>query len=100
MSVTLAELEREAILNAVREHGTLGAATELGVGKTTIYRKLKEYGVKSVRGPETDGRAAALSTVRSPRFLVLPLSAEEVQAADLVCPKCMTRVILPNEVRP
>jgi DNA-binding NtrC family response regulator len=44
---TLAEMEREAILSAVRTfHGDkLKAAKLLGIGKTTLYRKLKEYGI-------------------------------------------------------
>jgi two-component system response regulator HydG len=44
---TLAELEREAILGAIRTlHGDkLQAAKLLGIGKTTLYRKLKEYGI-------------------------------------------------------
>lgn len=42
----LAALERQAILGAVdRLHGDkLEAAKLLGIGKTTLYRKLKEYG--------------------------------------------------------
>ncbi len=44
---SLAELEREAILAAIRTlHGDkLQAAKLLGIGKTTLYRKLKEYGI-------------------------------------------------------
>jgi two-component system response regulator HydG len=43
----LADLERDAILNAIRMlHGDkLAAARLLGIGKTTLYRKLKEYGI-------------------------------------------------------
>jgi two-component system response regulator HydG len=44
---TLADLERNAILDAIRTlHGDkLQAAKMLGIGKTTLYRKLKEYGI-------------------------------------------------------
>lgn len=44
---TLAELEREAILSAIRtlNGDKLQAARLLGIGKTTLYRKLKEYGI-------------------------------------------------------
>jgi DNA-binding NtrC family response regulator len=44
--VPLADLEKDAILAAVRHtHGDrLQAAKLLGIGKTTLYRKLKEYG--------------------------------------------------------
>ena len=42
---TLAEMEREAILKAIRalNGDKLQAARLLGIGKTTLYRKLKEY---------------------------------------------------------
>jgi len=44
---TLAELERDAILGAIRtlKGDKLLAAKLLGIGKTTLYRKLKEYGI-------------------------------------------------------
>ena len=44
--VPLAELEKRAILQAIEQvHGDkLEAARRLGIGKTTLYRKLKEYG--------------------------------------------------------
>jgi len=43
--VPLAELERQAILRALEYTGgdRLTAATLLGIGRTTLYRKLKEY---------------------------------------------------------
>ena len=45
--VPLAVQERRAILDAIRStHGDkLTAAKLLGIGKTTLYRKLKEYGI-------------------------------------------------------
>jgi DNA-binding NtrC family response regulator len=44
---TLADLEREAIVTAIRtlNGDKLQAARLLGIGKTTLYRKLKEYGI-------------------------------------------------------
>jgi transcriptional regulator with PAS, ATPase and Fis domain len=43
--IPLEEIERRAILQALREAGgdKLAAARLLGIGKTTLYRKLKEY---------------------------------------------------------
>jgi DNA-binding NtrC family response regulator len=43
--VPLAEMERRAIMHALRQTGgdRLAAARLLGIGKTTLYRKLKEY---------------------------------------------------------
>jgi len=44
--IPLSEIERRALVNAVRETGgnKVAAARLLGIGKTTLYRKLKEYG--------------------------------------------------------
>ena len=57
--VPLAELERRALALAVHEAGgnKLVAARLLGIGKTTLYRKLKKYA--AVRVPmDKDGREA------------------------------------------
>ncbi len=45
--ISIAELERQAILGTVRhlKGDKLLAAKLLGIGKTTLYRKLKEYGM-------------------------------------------------------
>jgi DNA-binding NtrC family response regulator len=45
---TLEEMERRAILRALRETNgdKLAAARLLGIGKTTLYRKLKQYGAE------------------------------------------------------
>jgi transcriptional regulator of acetoin/glycerol metabolism len=45
-SMTLAEMEKRAILASVKKHkgDVFAAAKELGIGKTTVYRKLIEYG--------------------------------------------------------
>jgi two-component system response regulator HydG len=44
---SLADLERQAILDTLRQlkGDKLTAARLLGIGKTTLYRKLKEYGI-------------------------------------------------------
>jgi DNA-binding NtrC family response regulator len=46
-SLNLADVEREAIKQAVRKsNGNLTrAAEELGIGRTTLYRKMEEYGI-------------------------------------------------------
>jgi DNA-binding NtrC family response regulator len=45
--VSIAEMEKQAILGTVRllKGDKLMAAKLLGIGKTTLYRKLKEYGI-------------------------------------------------------
>jgi two-component system response regulator HydG len=45
--IPMAELEKQTILNAIAElHGDkLQAARMLGIGKTTLYRKLKDYAI-------------------------------------------------------
>ena len=45
---TLEEMERRAILRALRDTNgdKLAAARLLGIGKTTLYRKLKQYGAE------------------------------------------------------
>ena len=48
----LQKLERRAIVSALEETGgdRVRAAKLLGIGKTTIYRKLKEYGIEEFSG--------------------------------------------------
>jgi two-component system response regulator HydG len=45
--VSIADMERQAILGTIRQlkGDKLMAARLLGIGKTTLYRKLKEYGL-------------------------------------------------------
>lgn len=45
--VTIADMEKHAILETIRQLNgdKLMAARLLGIGKTTLYRKLKEYGI-------------------------------------------------------
>ena len=49
--MTLAEMEKRAILAALKaaKGDKLMAAERLGIGKTTLYRKLNEYGGGSSR---------------------------------------------------
>jgi DNA-binding NtrC family response regulator len=59
----LAQLEKQAILETLRKLNgdKLLAARLLGIGKTTLYRKLKEYGIGSPDAedrPATDDSAA------------------------------------------
>jgi two-component system response regulator HydG len=50
--LSIAELEKQAILNTIRQlkGDKLMAARLLGIGKTTLYRKLKEYGLGDDQG--------------------------------------------------
>ena len=51
----LAELEKQAILDALQQLNgdKLMTARALGIGKTTLYRKLKEYGITHWVGAPT-----------------------------------------------
>jgi len=57
----LAELEKQAILDALQQLNgdKLMTARALGIGKTTLYRKLKEYGISHwVHTPMMSGQVA------------------------------------------
>jgi DNA-binding NtrC family response regulator len=61
--VSLAEAEREHILQTLERFGRnhSGAAEALGIGRTTLWRKLKEYGIDRER-------SVPLRFCPSPRF--------------------------------
>jgi two-component system response regulator HydG len=63
--ITIEEMEKSAILGAIeRLHGDkLMAARQLGIGKTTLYRKLKEYGINEL--PDTSLMAANSNALTS-----------------------------------
>jgi DNA-binding NtrC family response regulator len=48
----LAELEKNAILAALEQYGgnLSDAARQLGIGRSTLYRKLEQYGLRSKKG--------------------------------------------------
>jgi transcriptional regulator of acetoin/glycerol metabolism len=50
--MTLKEIEREAILAALKKNfgNVLKTCRELRIGRTTLYRRLGEYGIKGVPG--------------------------------------------------
>jgi len=51
--ISIAKIERKAILKTIDQlkGDKLMAAKLLGIGKTTLYRKLKEYGIADREGP-------------------------------------------------
>jgi len=55
--ISLIELEKNAIINALNQldGDKLMTARMLGIGKTTLYRKLKEYGITDYWGPPLNG---------------------------------------------
>jgi DNA-binding NtrC family response regulator len=52
----IADLEKQAILNALRQSkgDKISIARQLGIGKTTLYRKLKEYGISETRNTNNE----------------------------------------------
>jgi len=46
-SLNLTEMEKEVIRKALQKysHNLTRAAEELGIGRTTLYRKMEEYGL-------------------------------------------------------
>jgi DNA-binding NtrC family response regulator len=56
----IAEVERRAILDALRQTNgdKLKTALLLGIGKTTLYRKLKEYGLRPYMAKEMKAKEA------------------------------------------
>ena len=54
----ISEIEKAAIINALRRnsYNRAAAARELGIHKTTLFRKIKEY---SIDLPAYDGRSSA-----------------------------------------
>ncbi len=90
----IAELEREAIVNALRIVGDkLEAAQRLGIGRTTLYRKVKEFGIAAA----VSHQSRALAELPTPplekvpiRFLRIPSTQPELEQAHLRCPHCRT----------
>jgi hypothetical protein len=95
---TLAEVERDHILAVLEECGgdKLAAADRLKIGKTTIYHKLKKWGTGNGRFVNVVRQAQPLAEVKQSRFLRLPRTRGEKDEADLECPKCHAKVMLPN----
>jgi len=98
--VTLAQIARDAIISALAEvqGDRKKAADMLGIGKTTVYRKCQEYGIPMQRkqARRVDGSPDALLTVRTPRFLKIPVTPEEYKVANAVCPSCRAKLIIPD----
>jgi hypothetical protein len=113
----LADLEHDAILQALAtfDNDKVEAARVLGIGKTTIYRKLKEFGddtpsIVQSAASATVGttlqllrHAAALQAVpvaarvnverKAIRFLTLPSNPLECEQAILRCPRCRSLLV-------
>jgi hypothetical protein len=70
----LKEVERQAILVAVKQLGVSGAASVLGVGRTTIHRKLRSYQAGSLE-PEPGWRAVPVTQLNA--LLVAAAKAAE-----------------------
>jgi transposase len=100
MTKTLFEVEREAILAALEASGdcVVEAAKALGVGKSTLFRKLKQYGCQRRPYCRHDLKPVQLKpSFQSKEFLKLPRNDQEFGEANLVCPVCHSRLMLPSE---
>lgn len=66
--IPIAKVEERAILEAIRETNgnKLMAAELLGIGKTTLYRKLKEYGFADESNDAMSSTSSAASTNDAP----------------------------------
>ena len=62
--IPLKEVEKHAILVAVKRLGVQGAAIALGVGKTTIHRRLREW-QHDRREPESGWRTVPITKLNT-----------------------------------
>lgn len=51
--VTLKDAEKAMAVQAINQVGVLKSANMLGIGKTTLYRKLKQYGIERPPHPNS-----------------------------------------------
>ena len=60
-SLEMRDIEREAIINALAQSNgnVVKAASVLGIGQATVYRKMKRYGIRVERRPQTSPRSSA-----------------------------------------
>lgn len=63
--MTLRELEKWAILSAMKRtsNNLTAVCRELGVGRTTLYRKLRSYGWRRPAGCDADRNARSIARV-------------------------------------
>jgi hypothetical protein len=97
---TLAEVEREMIMAACARVGKLKAAELLGIGKTTLYRKLHDYGEADNLPTSRDVKHEALlaqAAVLARIPVALPAARLERPAVPQVAtpPKAVDRFNLP-----
>jgi hypothetical protein len=95
---TLAEVEQEAIAAAVLSiPDKIEAARLLGIGKTTLYKKLKDLGIATpLRQSEALKEAptpAAVPEKPPIKFLLIPSTPEEFESAHLRCPGCRALLV-------
>ena len=77
--VTLEDAEKSLIVNATKDalgaKDILGAAAQLGIGKTTLYRKLKRYHLS----PIADNKAISNSMLLKERIARLRAEADRLE---------------------
>ena len=88
----MAELEKQTILNAITELNgdKLQAARLLGIGKTTLYRKLKDYAAQDYEALRTNSELSgpeprsATGSCLPPRFAKRRIFSAPSVAADVL----------------
>lgn len=92
MTRTMAQIERDAILDALAAVGgsKLEAAKALGIGKTTLYRKLAEY--KALAEVDEEVRVLLAKVKDAERLrdgvALQDTKIESMVQADEPCPDC------------
>jgi hypothetical protein len=96
------EVERDTITAAIAQcdGSYLRAAQELGIGKTTVYNKMRKWGMHQPQRGQNARAEQPPPAPPTPILLLIPTSREEQARANLRCPKCHRDLALPDRRTP